>query len=268
MMHYMGWRAYEKENSIASAFMNSSELCDSGMYHGVAEGYLRKEGMNGNIGELIKDVCPAALEENPALSEGTKSLCYHGLGHGLMYVTKLSLQTSLDYCDLLGKGANGSCYSGVFMENKLTRNSGVLSTVKSLDDFEDCLVLKEHQKGACYVTQGMNYLSLANGDVGVAMRSCGNIQEQERYNCFIGVGSNTPTPGRSHADSAIACRGALEVSEVAYQACIDGGLGFVAQIERGNPEGAFDFCEATTEKEKGFCFFQMGEKLSSLSKRI
>ncbi len=65
MMHYMGWRAYEKERSIADAFMNSSELCASGMYHGVAEGYLRKEGLGSNIGELIKDLCPEALQENP-----------------------------------------------------------------------------------------------------------------------------------------------------------------------------------------------------------
>ncbi len=180
-----------------------------------------------------------------------------------MYVTKLNLEASLDYCDLLGRDGAGSCYSGVFMENKLTRNSGVLSSVKSLDNFEDCLNIKDHQKGSCYVTQGMNYLSLANGNVSEAMQFCNNIMGEDKHQCFLGVGANTPTPGRSHTNSAIACRGAQEVSEEAYQACLEGGLGFVAQIERGNPEGTFEFCEAVTEKEQGFCFYHMGKSLSS-----
>lgn len=258
VMHYLGWKAYQEEGSVAHAFMQALPLCDSGMYHGVMEEYLRQNGMSGNVGELIKSICVDSLAENPDFSEGTKALCYHGLGHGLMYVTASDLGKSLNFCDLLTDKAVGECYTGVFMEYKTSKAIGTLQNDRDLEDFSQCADLSEHQKSFCFFTQGLNYLSLANGDPAQAMRSCSAVPEEFRTSCYMGVGANTPSPSKSHADSGRACNATREVSLAAYGACIKGGLSFVAQLDRGDSAGSIAFCSVIDDDMKSYCFTEMG----------
>jgi hypothetical protein len=263
VMHYLGWKAYKEKGSVADAFMEALPLCDSGMYHGVMEEYLRENGMSDNVGELIKSICVDSLAKNPDFSEGTKALCYHGLGHGLMYVTASDLGKSLDFCDLLTDKAVGECYTGVFMEYKTSKAIGALDNDRALDDFSQCLPLTDHQKSSCFNTQGLNYLSLAFGDVKKAAEYCGKVPPEYLYNCYVGVGSNTPSPSRSHTESALACKPAREVSESAYEGCIQGAISFVLQLDRGEPEGADEFCKVIDEDTRGLCYHKMGNALQA-----
>lgn len=263
VMHYMGWRAFETEEDIARAFLQSSELCDSGMYHGVMEEYLRQHGLGGDIADIIKNTCARSLASNPDLSDGTLSLCYHGLGHGLMYITTADLRRSLDYCDLLSNADSHACYGGVFMEYAAAKSVGPLSDAQrpDLSDFNYCSELSPKQKTACLSRQGMNNLVVAKGDVGEAMRLCLHIEGQDQIGCFQAVGANTPTPSRSHADSAIACKSAIGVASSSYEHCITGALGFVAQLELGDPQGMIDFCGATEDAQQISCYEQAGKNL-------
>lgn len=262
-MHYLGWSAYQKEGSVSKAFLKALPECDSGMYHGIMEEYLREHGFTDNIKELIKNVCVDSLENNPDFSEGTKALCYHGLGHGLMFVTASDLKKSLDFCDLLGQTPATECYSGVFMEYKTSKAIGALDNNKNLDDFSQCLGLTPNQAHSCFVTQGLNYLSLAEGDVGKAMQYCEKVPEDYRQVCYFGVGANTPSPGRSHHDSGLACEAARIVSVDAYKGCVQGGLAFVIQLDRGTSKGALDFCSVIDADVRGYCFAEMGATLQS-----
>lgn len=257
VMHYMGWKAYEQEKDVASAFMQASELCDSGMYHGIMEEYLRENGFGGNVEELIRDVCIDSLAEHPSLSEGSQGLCYHGLGHGLMYVTSSNLKETLDYCDTLDLGARG-CYTGAFMEYRTSKELGPLENALPLDDFSHCEELSDLQKPVCFFAQGLNYLSLAGGEVKPAMEYCANVPEEYKVNCYVGVGANTPNPGRSHSESGRACTEAREVSFEAYTGCIKGGLMFVMQLERGNIQEAKSFCDASSDDVKLPCYEELG----------
>jgi hypothetical protein len=261
-MHYMGWYAYQTEGSVAKAFLNSSELCDSGMYHGVMEEYLRANGLEGNIEGLIATVCADALKDNPDASGGTKSLCYHGLGHGLMYITGSDLQKSLDYCDALQEEDVDNCYSGAFMENTTSKQIGPASNNKDLKDYTYCENLKEHQKTHCYSRQGSNNFSFTNGLVKPAMEMCLELDPQYQPICFRGVGVNNPAPSKTHTQASLDCQSALEVSKEAYVGCIEGSMGFVVQLDRGEPQGAVDFCNVVYEEFKPICYHAMHGSIS------
>ena len=204
VMHYMGWKAYAAEEDIAKAFLNSSELCDSGMYHGVMEEFLRREGLSADVGQLIKNVCTTSLSSHPQLSEGSLALCYHGLGHGLMYITSSDLQASLDYCDMLDAEHAGICYGGVFMEHSASKAIGPLSNSRDLTDSSYCEALSEKHKDTCYFRQGLDNFSATNGSVREGMRLCLSLDPSWQQRCFEGVGSNNPSPGKSHATAGTA----------------------------------------------------------------
>ena len=257
VMHYMGWKAYIAEGDIAKAFLHSSELCDSGMYHGVMEEFLRREGLSSNLEDLVATSCTDSLSGRPDTSDGLLELCYHGLGHGLMYVTSSDLQASLDYCDVLKETAP-ACYSGALMEYVISKELGPLSNQRDLSDFSYCEDLKEKHRDTCYVRQGLNNYAATRGDLGKAMELCLQVPEERQVLCFQGVGANNPAPGKAHDSTGSDCRVALDISKEAYISCIEGALGFVTQLEWGKTEGPALFCSAIEDGFKDFCYREIG----------
>ena len=263
VMHYFGWRAYEEAPDIAEAFIRSSGFCDSGMYHGVIEEYLRNEGFSGNIKELVRNSCTDSLAGRTDLSDGHIGLCYHGLGHGLMFVTSSDLRKSLELCDELDADAAGGCYSGAFMEFTASKAFGPLGNQREWADFSHCPTLNDEHLWMCYHRQGINNLAAAGGDVKEAMELCLQLPEEYWNGCFLGVGANNPAPNRSHAESGRACNAALAVSEEAYLNCLDGSLGFVMQIEWGDMQGALEFCSETDPAYMQSCYTYSGKAVTS-----
>lgn len=263
-MHYMGWRAFIVEEDVAKAFLHSTDLCDSGMYHGIVEEYLREHGLQGNIEDTVKHVCEDSLAQYPGVNEGVMSLCYHGLGHGLMYITTADLPASLNYCDLLDKEHRDACYGGVFMEYAVSKAVGPLSDTQKndLSDFSYCQKLSSDQRASCLSRQGSNNIIVTGGDVKAAMKLCLAIEgEDNQTGCFIGVGTNNPGPSRSPVEASQQCKGALEVSTSSYESCINGSVGFIMQMERGITNGAMDFCSVALESMKSYCYRRIGTTL-------
>lgn len=264
-LHYMGWRAFIVEKDIAKAFLNSSDICDSGMYHGIVEEYLREQGLQGNMEDLVKHVCVDSLATFPNLTKGTLGLCHHGLGHGLMYITTADLQKSLDYCDLLDREYTNACYGGVFMEYTASKAVGPLAGNERQDikDFSYCNDLRDSQKSACLRRQGSNNFIAAGGKVGDAMRMCLSIPgEENQYSCFGGVGTNNPAPSRKNSDAAKSCTEALEVSATSYSACVNESVGFILQMDHGATKGVVEFCDASPEENKDECYRSVGSELA------
>lgn len=262
-MHYFGWRAYEESPDIAEAFINSSGLCDSGMYHGVIEEFLRNEGLAGNIKELVRTACADSLAGRTDISQGHIGLCYHGLGHGLMFITSSDLRKSLELCDELEGDYPGVCYSGAFMEFTASKAVGPLGNQRDWADYSHCATLNEEHLWMCYHRQGINNLAAANGDVKQAMEMCQQLPEQYWNGCFLGVGANNPAPNRSHVEAGKSCNAALAVSEDAYLNCLDGSLGFVMQIEWGDMQGAVEFCSETDSAYMDRCYEFSGKAVTS-----
>lgn len=260
-MHYLGWRVYDRQQDIGKAFTEASELCDSGMYHGISEEYLSQQGMSDTIENTIQNICTESLAKTPEYSEGTVALCQHGLGHALMYLTSSNLQKSLDYCDNLGDKKD-NCYGGVYMEYTGSYIVGPLKNAADLSDSTFCKDLKEHQKHECYKRVGANNLSLSAGETGndveQAMRQCLKVEEGFQHDCFLGVGSNIPAPNIPFTESGASCIKALAISEEAYKTCLQGALGFVVQLEHGAMQGFTEFCEAGDPSYKQYCYYVAG----------
>lgn len=96
-------------------------ICANGCSHGVLMekykfDYLTEQQVNDIMPDL-KTVCAKRETWNPPLIE--QSLCYHGLGHLSMYLTKASVKRAADMCDRIALGDlnfKQMCYDGAFMQ--------------------------------------------------------------------------------------------------------------------------------------------------------
>jgi hypothetical protein len=67
----------------------------------------------------LPDICEDGI--NRDLLEVERSMCYHGLGHLNMYITKASVDKAIELCEVAGKKPDGrdylrECYQAVFMQ--------------------------------------------------------------------------------------------------------------------------------------------------------
>jgi len=264
LMHYLGWEIYRHTQDIAESFVKSSGLCDSGMYHGVMEKYISSKGFGISQTEQIEKitfVCQESLAHHPQFSDGLLRLCFHGLGHGVMFLTDYDLKESLAMCDYLRPDGVQSCYSGVFMEAISFKQNDphsiqTINSDRSIFDLSDyCPELSGEQREICYRYIGSNFLSETGGDVKEAMNRCiESVPESEKEVCFAGVGINVPGPHQSHSEASQACVAALEVSERAYYLCVQNALSFVAALDRGASGGVIEFCGEVPDRHEEFCY--------------
>lgn len=101
----------------------SNGMCSNGCLHGAMQGRFKSEHLNDSQIEKVvpelKIACEKRKNWNPTgLDEG---ICYHGLGHLTMYITKADINKSLAICDKIGIKPDGSdirnvCYEGIFMQ--------------------------------------------------------------------------------------------------------------------------------------------------------
>lgn len=98
-------------------------MCSNGCLHGALQERFRSESLSD---QQIEDVTPD-LKITCEARNGWKptpldqAICYHGLGHLIMYITDANFEKSLMICDLIGKKGDGRnfsgvCYEGVFMQ--------------------------------------------------------------------------------------------------------------------------------------------------------
>lgn len=98
-------------------------MCNNGCLHGPFLVKFQKESFDANqilsILDDLKDICEPRDSWRPAEIE--VSMCYHGLGHLNMYLTKADVKKSLGLCNLIGRKNDGrdytqTCIEAVFMQ--------------------------------------------------------------------------------------------------------------------------------------------------------
>ncbi len=270
-MHYVGWELYDDKKDISTAFVEASGMCDSAMYHGVVEEYLNKRSLvqdfTGAIGVMANEACKNEKMNDSGTTRGMRSHCYHGLGHGFMFITSNNLPISLNYCDQIDTEFINSCYTGAFMENNQSKQVGRTSLHTS-DFFRPddpdypCRILEEQQKDTCYFYKGVNNLNQEKGDLKRAVEECLNGTQEYQKSCFRGIGANTPGHYRAPLESAIACKTAISADKRAYEQCIIGALSFIVQLNHGSAEATSEFCEATEDSHKDICYRRAGANLT------
>lgn len=270
-LHYVGWQAYDQSGSLFEAFNKSLEICDSGMYHGIAEQYIYKESQKYSPEDFIANVVPQACEEENSqlhLTQGMQGHCYHGLGHAFMILTSNNLKESLTFCDSVTRGFEESCYTGALMENIQTKQV-TLNAQKGNQFAYDvnnpnypCNTLEEKHKSYCYRYKGVYNLVLTQLDVPSAIAECHKIDPKYQSVCFWGIGTNIPGPHMPTAKAAQKCNDALPISKIAFEQCIRGALGFLVQLHLGKPEAPIEFCSVIDKNYQNYCYKESGIQLS------
>ena len=154
-MHYVGWELYDKTKNLYQAFNLASDKCDSAMYHGIVEEYIKTAQIGYKPEDFVKNVIPNSCEDGFSklnLPVSMKGHCYHGLGHAFMFITDNDLIQSLRYCDHVLVGYENSCYTGALMENLQSKQVGRLGTHVSKFSFDlnnpdyPCSILEQKYK--------------------------------------------------------------------------------------------------------------------------
>ena len=271
LMHYIGWEMYQDTQSMNNAFFLASGLCDSGMYHGIVEEYINQANLVYDAMETIEVISQHACTDafsNQQIPLAMKGICYHGLGHGFMFITENNLPLSLQYCDLVPAGNRQACYAGTFMENIQSKQVGRFfnhpSKYITRDDPDyPCSILDDTHKDYCYRYQGVYNVTRTNADFKKSFELCKDVLPEYQDRCFWGVGGNIPAPDSSSSIAAEKCKLAIGVDPRAYEQCILGAMIFLIQIHLGDADTAAEFCEITKESHKEICYLAAGQALKN-----
>ncbi len=253
LSHVIGNTAYDQKGSIGEAFIDGDSFCWSGYYHGVVERAVSTKG-SAYIKEHINDFC-AEMPGKERYSFDYYN-CVHGLGHGVMSMTRNELFDSLNICDLLnGDWERSSCYGGVYMENVMTdwRNHKT-NYLKDDDLLYPCTAVDEKYKYQCYLMQ-TSYVLKKNGyDFVDGFRRCKDVPSPYDEVCAQSLGRDASGSTVSNATETKR-RCDYAPTALLYHNCIIGAVkdfvsyfhsdkearGFCALLEKGESAS----CEAT-----------------------
>ena len=246
--HVMGRLAYEEFG--AAAFSLSGHECHSGGYHGATEAFFRDRGTS-HLESDIGVVCGTTL------NDFFRHQCVHGIGHGLMAWTSYELFDALQLCDLLATVADqGSCYSGVFMENVvggLSGSMGHFSEFLSDDPHFPCNIVDDHYVVPCYFYQSSRMVQVLRGDFEQVAATCAEAPARAHPVCFASMGRDVGGATRGNPEKAIELCSYVDDPANRLEC-----LGGAAQDSFWDPSGADDaltFCEILTQDdEKRRCY--------------
>lgn len=191
--HQLGRMAFLK---YGAAFANLTDVCQSGMRHGLMEQIFVDRGVV-NLAEDVDALCPA--DQDPFV----KHQCFHGVGHGIMAWTAYELVDALGFCKRLGdEEGRRSCYTGVFMENVVSGLSGAVGQTSSYVNMEDphypCNILAEEYVDDCYWYQTTHMLAVFGQDLGRVADACREAPSAARRACFGSYGRDVAAAHRSN----------------------------------------------------------------------
>ncbi|MGH7773182.1 MAG: hypothetical protein ACREQA_13225 [Candidatus Binatia bacterium] len=247
--HQAGRLAYKVHST--EAFRSVTSECHAGGFHGAIEAYFSEHGTK-NLSKDVKVICRSEL------NKFYTHQCIHGIGHGLMAAANYELFVALKNCDLLGE-RQGSCWSGVFMENIVGGLAGheghAMRSTKYLSDdpHYPCTVVDEKYKSSCYLLQTSRMMQLFSSDFSKVASACSEAPRNYRRVCFESMGRDVGGVHRGNPAAAIescsgAPRGELRIG------CLAGAV----QDEFWDPAGqdnALNFCKHLEHKaEKDACY--------------
>jgi len=191
--HQVGRLAYNVMES--DAFKECGIECHSGCRHGATEAFFADKGTD-NLAENLRKLC------TDELNGFNSHQCFHGVGHGLTAWTDYDLPFALESCDLLGSpSAQGSCYSGVFMENivgGINPEAGHETEYLSDDPHFPCNAVEEKYQPACYIMQTSQMIVIFEGDFKLIAEACAKAPYLSRRSCFQSMGRDVS--GRNFRD--------------------------------------------------------------------
>lgn len=193
MAHDLGHRAYEVFGfSTAMTFSNpnhaihtsSDDICAGGYMHGILEELFL------NHPEL-KDNPEGVCSGIPEIHRGS---CYHGVGHGLMFVHERDVPASLLSCRGLSQPKDMyRCFEGVWMEMFWgnTDHAGANSLGWTIGKpLEACKNAQIDEKPTCFLYAHLGYLRSHPRDYSGVIKFCtqSKLSTADEHFCIKGIG--------------------------------------------------------------------------------
>lgn len=240
--HELGFASYKKYG-FAHAMEFQDDICNSGYIHGVIENYFYESFDK----ETFRDICK---DYDANTYRGWQ--CYHGIGHGFMFVTDNNLPESIKLCEELKENNKIlSCANGVYMENFNTdQKEHISSFLDPLNPFYPCDEQKEEFQNTCYLYAPTYILTLNASSYIEAFNTCKDLQENHRSICIHGTASEAMKQNISNPLYVESLCKKLDPIDQPF--CIS-GMTSLAIYHYGEIGKAEKLCTEISEKYKPIC---------------
>lgn len=179
--HEIGHEAFDIFGFAVSIAHAGTDICAGGYTHGILEHYFASDT---RLGETPERACDG-------IDEKKRGSCFHGVGHGLMFLYGDDITKSLEKCETLGdKKWKNRCAEGVFMELYAgdPRHAGGQVKYDINDLFAPCAASHTGSAGyVCGFYSGLGYLRYHDEDYSGALSACKAGGGYARM-CITGVG--------------------------------------------------------------------------------
>lgn len=246
MAHDIGHRAYELFGFSTAMTFNDpdhlghtsvDDICAGGYMHGILEEvFLHQPELKQQPGEI----CASIPDIN-------RDSCFHGVGHGLMFVNERNVTTSLEACRKIDAAIYvvSRCFEGVFME--LFWGNTEHAGADSLGWTEEkpltpCTNAKQDEKPACFLYAHLGYLRTHSRNFTGAINLCtkNNLNQSDTWFCLKGVGITMMKHFTSHrleqAESLV-----LQLGSEEKRAYYEGVIGY-ARLSNVSEKELLSFC--------------------------
>ena len=182
MFGFSGAMTFNDPNRLGHTSVD--DICAGGYMHGILEAVFL------NQPELKSNPEPICLP----IPEANRGSCFHGVGHGLMFVNKRDIPTSLATClSVVGFEDEHRCYEGVWMEMFWgeTNHAGADSLGwDPKEPLQKCKEAADTQKPTCFLYAHLGYLRTHRYDFPGAINLCTQygLNEFDTNFCVKGIG--------------------------------------------------------------------------------
>lgn len=210
LTHVIGNAAYAKYGSFKAAFAYNDYMCGSGYIHSL-------------VSNTFKDTPDPTTILN-TICAGQDGYCYHGIGHGLMFVTDLDVPKALDLCqDLDTTEHQTRCSEGVFMQNFEVGGDDPQPYLFKDDPLKECRD-EPRFKTACYLYAG-EYLAIGWKQTPDVFSLCDQSEPAYEARCVTGIGAYLMAVNLQQPKTAeLVCDKTGDVG--LKNACIDGMVSY------------------------------------------
>lgn len=182
MFGFSGAMTFNDPNRLAHTSVD--DICAGGYMHGILEEvFLNQPELRNNP----ESICSTIPDDN-------RDSCFHGVGHGLMFVNKRDIPSSLATCQGLEDFEDEHrCYEGVWMEMFWgeTNHAGADSLGWDVTEpLQRCKEALETQKPTCFLYAHLGYLRTHRYDFPGAINLCtqNGLSEFDTGFCVKGIG--------------------------------------------------------------------------------
>jgi len=250
LTHVIGNTAAEMYPEVPEAFAKGDSFCWSGYYHGVMERAVSLMGIEE--AEKSLDTFCADIPGKERYSFDYYN-CVHGLGHGIMSITRNELFDSLKICDnLTGDWERQSCWGGAFMENVMADNRNHKTNyLKSDDLIYPCNAVDQSYKQQCYLMQTSYMLAKNGSNFTNVFELCEQADADFRDTCAESAGRDASGQSISATErTRNTC--ALALNDRQHEHCIIGAVKDFISYHHDDTK-AHELCAAVPAKFKESC---------------